>query len=84
MSQGLLEDAMSGDRVIIDPRVHHGKPVIRGTRVPVEVVLGSMAAGMSAAEVAKEYGIAVEDVQASLAYASRLVAREEIRPFAEA
>lgn len=63
-----------------DPEIVHGRPVIRGTRVPVEIVLGSLAGGMSVAEVAGEYGLTDAQVRAALAYASNLVAREEIRP----
>jgi uncharacterized protein (DUF433 family) len=69
------------DRVVIDPSIRHGKPVIRGTRVPVDVVLGSLASGMSPAEVAQEYGVSLDDVKAALAYASRLISGEEIRSF---
>lgn len=37
---------MPEDRIIIDPEISHGRPVIKGTRVPVEIVLGSLAGGM--------------------------------------
>ena len=66
-------------RVVIDPEIHHGRPVIEGTRVPVEVVVGHMAAGMTVEAVAEEYGIARDDVLAALAYAAQAVASEEIR-----
>lgn len=72
---------MGLDRIAIDPGIRHGKPVIRGTRVPVDILLGSLAAGMTLAEVAREYGVTVEDVKAAIAYATQLVAGEEIRPF---
>ena len=45
------------ERIVIDPKVRHGKPVIMGTRVPVEVVLGSLAGGMRIGDICKEYGI---------------------------
>ena len=45
---------MYEDRIVIDSEIRHGKPVIRGTRVPVDVILGSLAGGMSVEEVAKE------------------------------
>ncbi|MGC9445435.1 MAG: DUF433 domain-containing protein [Candidatus Methanospirareceae archaeon] len=41
--------------IVIDPEIRHGKPVIRGTRVPVELILGSLAGGMRVDEVAREY-----------------------------
>jgi uncharacterized protein (DUF433 family) len=65
-------------RIIIDPMVRHGKPVIKGTRVPIDVILGSLASGMSIDEVAKEYGITKKDVLATIEYAAKLVSKEEI------
>ncbi len=66
-------------RIIINPDVRHGKPVITGTRVPVDIILGSLAGGMSVEEVAEEYGIEKKDVMAAIEDATRIVAREEIR-----
>lgn len=71
---------MDADRIAIDPGIQHGKPVVRGTRVPVHILVGSVAAGMSLEETAREYGVTVADVQAALAYASRLVSDEEVEP----
>jgi len=73
---------MYEDRIVIDPEVRHGKPVIKGTRVPVDVILGSLAGGMSVEEVAKEYGISREDVLAAIEYAAKIIAREEIKEYA--
>ena len=56
-----------------------GKPVIEGTRVPVDLIVGKLAGGMSASELAAEYGITVADVQAALAYAASVLAEEELR-----
>jgi len=69
---------MLEDRIVIDPKVRHGKPIIRGTRVPVDLILGSLAAGLSPAEIAREYDIEKEDVLASLGYAAKIVAGERI------
>ena len=66
-------------RIVVDERVRFGKPVIEGTRVPVEVVLGKLAGGMSVEAVGEEYGLNREDVLAALAYAARTVAAEEVR-----
>jgi len=66
-------------RIVIDPEVRHGKPVIRNTRVPVDIVLGSLAGGMKIEEVAEEYGIKKEDVLAAIEYAAKIIAREEIK-----
>lgn len=68
-------------RISIDPEIRHGKPVIKGTRVPVDVILGSLAGGMGLKEIAKEYGILKEDVLASIEYAAKIVAKEEIRVY---
>lgn len=67
------------ERVIIDPRIMHGKPIIKGTRVPVDVVLGSLIGGMTYEEIEKEYGISKEDILAAIAYAARFVIGEEVR-----
>lgn len=69
---------MYEDRIIIDTEIRHGKPVIKGTRVPVDILLGSLAGGMKIEEVAEEYGIGKEDVVAAVEYATKLVAKEEI------
>ncbi len=56
--------------IVVDPNIRHGKPVIKGTRVPVELLIGKLADGMTPAEVAEEYGLADADVRAALAYAA--------------
>lgn len=63
------------ERIIVQPDVCNGKPVIRGTRIPVQTVLEFLAAGDSVEEVLAEYpGLEVEDVRACLDYASRVMA----------
>lgn len=66
-------------RIVIDPAVQHGQPVIRGTRVPIVRVIGGIAGGMSVSEVATEYGVTDEDVRATLDYATGLIAEESRR-----
>jgi len=66
-------------RIVVDPDVHFGKAVVRGTRVPIEVILEQLALGGSVAEVASEYGIATDDVLAVLKYAHDVIASEEVR-----
>lgn len=66
-------------RIVVDPKIRFGKPVIQGTRVPVELVIAKLAGGMSTQEVAAEYEIALEDVQAALSYTASLLAFEEVR-----
>ncbi len=68
---------MEHPRIERDPAVMVGKPVIRGTRITVDLILREVAAGRSFAEIADAYPrISVEDVQAALAYATDFVAGE--------
>ena len=60
------------DRIVIDPAVRHGKPIIKGTRVPLEIIIGSLAGGMEIDEIIKEYDLQKEDVLAALAYSQRI------------
>jgi len=73
--------AKIADRIEVDPRIHHGKPVIAGTRVPVHVVLELLGSGIPPQEIIQDYydGITREDVLACIRYASSLVEEEEIR-----
>lgn len=65
-------------RIVVDRTIRSGKPVIQGTRVPVDVVVGKIAGGMTIEEICKEYELQKEDVFAALRYAADLVAREEV------
>lgn len=56
------------NRIIIDAAIHHGKPVIRGTRIPVTIVAASLVGGMSFEEIACEYNITVDDIRAALKF----------------
>lgn len=61
-------------RITIDPELCHGKPCIRGLRYPVEMLLDLLSSGMSMDEFLADYSdLEREDLQAALAYASRLV-----------
>lgn len=65
-------------RIVVDRNVRFGKPIIRGTRVTVETVIGHLAGGMSLEEVAGEYDLGLEDIRAALRYAADRVATAEI------
>jgi uncharacterized protein (DUF433 family) len=67
-------------RIIIDPKIQHGKPVIRGTRVPVARIIAELAGGMTREEVMREYEITAEDIAAALAYVADLVEADEFHP----
>jgi len=66
------------DRITVDKEVRSGRPIILGTRVPVDLILGKLAGGMSYEEVIAEYAITREDVLASLDYAAQLVSDERL------
>jgi uncharacterized protein (DUF433 family) len=68
------------NRITIDPGICHGKPVIRGTRTPVSIVVGSLAGGMSFEEVQQEYDLSIEDIRAALKFAGELVDQEQHHP----
>lgn len=68
-------------RIISDPRICHGKPCIRGTRITVSVILDNLADGLSADEIVAEYPpLTLEDVRAAIAYAAVLTREEELVP----
>jgi uncharacterized protein (DUF433 family) len=70
---------MAHERVEIRPDVMFGKPVIRGTRVPVELILRKLAAGQGPDEILRQHPrLTPEDIRAAQAYAADLVAGEEV------
>jgi len=69
------------DRISIDPRVCHGKPCIKGTRIIVSVVLDYLKAGEKTDAILEQYpGLTQEDVRAALAYAAWLAHEEDQQP----
>ena len=67
------------DRIEINPDVMMGKPVIRGTRIPVEVILRKLAEGATEADLMDAYPrLTHADMKAALAYAADIIAHEEI------
>ena len=72
--------------IVVEPDLHHGDPCIRGTRIPVSIILGSLADGMTPTEIQAAYPqLTLADVQATLAYAAQVVQRDILAPipFAE-
>ena len=62
------------ERIVIAPDIHHGDPCIRGTRIPVATILGSLADGMTAPQIREAYPqLTDEDVQAALGYAAKVL-----------
>ena len=64
--------------ITADPNVRFGRAVIRGTRVPVDVIVARVAAGMTVKAVAEEYGITEKDVYNVLNYAALRLAEEQV------
>lgn len=71
-------------RISVNPKVMVGKPVIRGTRIPVELIVKMLAQGIAENEILKEYPrLKTDDIKAALAYASVVLSNEEIYPLTE-
>ena len=69
------------ERITYNPGIFGGKPIIRGKRVAVEHLLGMLAAGHTYESMVEDFPwLEVEDVQACLLYAARLVGRERFEP----
>jgi uncharacterized protein (DUF433 family) len=69
--------------IALDPKVLAGKPVIRGTRLSVEFVIGLMANGWSEADILADYpGVTHDDIMACFAYARDLLSSEKVFPSA--
>ena len=69
------------DRIVVDPAVLVGKPVVKGTRLAVEFIIDLLAQGWSEADILDSYpGLTREDIQACLAYASAMLHAEKVYP----
>ena len=70
------------ERIIVDPKILVGKPVIKGTRLAVEFIVDLLAQGWTMDDLLANYpGVSVDDVQACLRYASERLKSEKIYPF---
>lgn len=70
---------MAHNRIEINPDIMGGKPVIRGTRVPVELILRKLGAGMALADILADHPrLTVDDIRAAQAFAADYLADEEI------
>jgi len=65
--------------ITVDREVRFGKPVIRGTRVPADLIIRKLAGGMTIEQVMEEYSLRKEDVMNALSYAAKLMSEEEVR-----
>lgn len=67
-------------RIVVDPAVRTGRPVIKGTRIPVEEVLDLLASGLPPAQILADCypSLTAEDISACLGYAAHVVRDEEV------
>jgi uncharacterized protein (DUF433 family) len=69
------------DRILIDPKILVGKPVIRGTRIAVEFIIELLAEGWTVSQILENYPhLKAEDIQACLAYACQVMKMEKVYP----
>ena len=69
------------ERISIDPKVCHGKPCIKGTRILISIILDYLKAGDDAKSILKEYpSLKEEDIRAALGYAAWLAHEEDMQP----
>lgn len=67
--------------ITVDPELHHGEPCIKGTRIPVTTIVGSLADGMAPTEILDVYPqLSAVDIQAALAYAAEVMRQELLLP----
>ena len=72
------------ESIIIDPKICHGKPCIRGTRIMVSVILDNLAEGSNPEEIIKQYPpLTLKVVQSAIIYAAELAHEEMIIPLME-
>ena len=67
-------------RIVVNPKIMVGKPVIRGTRIAVYEVVGRVAQGQTFKEITEELDITNDDIKAALMYAKNLLEGEDIFP----
>ena len=75
MEKGLL------DRIVIDPKIMVGKPVIKGTRIPVEIILKKLGQNIDTKEIMEDLPrLTIDDIKAAIMYAESLVENNEVFP----
>ncbi|MHA1582802.1 MAG: DUF433 domain-containing protein [Candidatus Baldrarchaeia archaeon] len=66
-------------RIVCDPKILKGKPIIKGTRISVDIILDYLASGMSIEKIAEELKLDVDDVKAAIFYAKMKVMASVVR-----
>jgi uncharacterized protein (DUF433 family) len=81
--KGFVAMSAANGRIILDSNILCGKPIVAGTRLSVEFIIGLLAAGWTAVEILANYGqLTHEDIIACLAYAHELLSGESVFPSA--
>jgi uncharacterized protein (DUF433 family) len=71
------------DHIVVAEDLHHGDPCIKGTRIPVKTLIGSLADGLTPAEILQEYPqLSENDLLVALAYAAEVLSNEVVAPLA--
>ena len=69
------------ERISVNPKICHGRPCIKGTRIMISVILDSLTEGLDGQKILKEYpSLRLEDIRAGIAYAAELSREEELIP----
>jgi uncharacterized protein (DUF433 family) len=77
----MIDQAHKDERIVIDPRIMAGKPIVKGTRITVELILRKLGAGMTAAAILEDHPhIAGEDIRAAQVFAAHYPAEEAVVP----
>lgn len=67
------------DRIVVNPKIFGGKPIIKGTRIAVSLILDLLSSGMSVRDIISEYPqLSEKDVLAAMRYAAQLIEKEQI------
>ncbi len=68
------------ERIVVEPKILVGKPIIKGTRLAVEFIIDLLAQGWSTEDIIENYQITAEDIRACLSYASEALKTEKVYP----
>jgi len=76
-----MDDKALLERIVVDPAVLAGKPVVSGTRLSVEFIIGLLAHGQTSADILDEYeGLTADDIRACLLFAGESLSRTDFLP----
>ena len=82
--KNIMKDKELIERIVLNPNVMVGKPVIRGTRLTVEFILNLLAHGSKDNEILNEYkGLTIEDIQACILFATKFLEKTDFMPLIE-